>query len=154
MLRGGAAQGLLRCTWPSTCCPKQVDHAGWIWTGGGEPKRFSLTDIGGFDITDAAGLPDGSLVVLERRFRWTEGVKMRLRQIKAADLKPGAVVAGEVLMEADLNQEIDNMEGLAVHSGPQGETILTLISDDNFNSLLQRTVLLQFALPARSVAAR
>ena len=46
------------------------------------------------------------------------------------------------------------MEGLAVHTGSQGETLLTLISDDNFNSLLQRTVLLQFALPAKSVAAR
>ena len=38
------------------------------------------------------------------------------------------------------------MEGLAVHRGPAGETILTLISDDNFNRLAQRTVFLQFTL--------
>lgn len=37
------------------------------------------------------------------------------------------------------------MEGLGVHRSPQGETVLTLISDDNF-SALQRTILLQFTL--------
>jgi hypothetical protein len=41
---------------------------------------------------------------------------------------------------------IDNMEGIAAHRAASGETILTLISDDNF-SLLQRTLLMQFALP-------
>ena len=46
---------------------------------------------------------------------------------------------------ADLGYEIDNMEGLSVHRGANGDSILTLISDDNF-SPIQRTVLLQFAL--------
>ena len=32
-------------------------------------------------------------------------------------------------------------------AGKDGETIITMISDDNFNGLLQRTLLLQFALP-------
>jgi hypothetical protein len=48
-------------------------------------------------------------------------------------------------MEADLGYQIDNMEGLAMHRNAQGETILTLVSDDNF-SPVQRTLLLQFAL--------
>ena len=30
---------------------------------------------------------------------------------------------------------------------PDGEILITMISDDNFNSFLQRTVLLEFALP-------
>ena len=38
------------------------------------------------------------------------------------------------------------MEGLAVHRGAGGETVLSLISDDNFNHFLQRTVFLQFTL--------
>ena len=59
---------------------------------------------------------------------------------------PGATLDGEVLLAADLSQEIDNMEGLAVSRGASGETVLTLISDDNFNHFLQRTVLLQFTL--------
>jgi hypothetical protein len=37
------------------------------------------------------------------------------------------------------------MEGIAVHRSPSGETIITLVSDDNFSSL-QRTLMLQFAL--------
>jgi len=37
------------------------------------------------------------------------------------------------------------MEGIDAHVTTEGETVLTLISDDNF-SLLQRTLLLQFTL--------
>jgi hypothetical protein len=37
------------------------------------------------------------------------------------------------------------MEGIAVHRNAQGETIVTLVSDDNF-SAIQRNLLLQFAL--------
>ena len=38
------------------------------------------------------------------------------------------------------------MEGMAVHRAAGGETIVSLISDDNFNTLLQRTLFLQFTL--------
>jgi hypothetical protein len=120
-------------------------HTGWIWVGG-EPQRFQLQDIAGFNITDAAGLADGGLLVLERYFRWTEGVKMRLRHIPAGQIAPGARIAGRTLIEADSSFDIDNMEGLAVHRGAAGETVLSLISDDNFNHFLQRTVFLQFTL--------
>ena len=37
------------------------------------------------------------------------------------------------------------MEGLSFHRSAGGETVLTLISDDNF-SAVQRTLLLQFTL--------
>jgi hypothetical protein len=126
-------------------------HTGWLWVKGAA-RKLHLTDIGGFDITDATALPDGTLLVLERRFRWTEGVKMRLRLVRAAEIKPGAVLEGESLLEADMGYEIDNMEGLAVHRGPKGETIVTLISDDNFNHFLQRTILIQFALLSDGMA--
>lgn len=56
-----------------------------------------------------------------------------------------AVVDGSVMIEADLCDEIDNMEGLSVHRTATGEIVLTLISDDNF-SPVQRTLLLQFTL--------
>jgi hypothetical protein len=120
-------------------------HTGWIWAAGG-PKPFQLKDIDGFNITDAAGLPNGDLLVLERYFRWTEGVKMRMRRLAAAEIAPGARLTGETLIAADMDFEIDNMEGLAVHRGANGETVLSLTSDDNFNHMLQRTVFLQFTL--------
>ena len=121
------------------------NHSGWLWTGD-TPRSIYLAENGGFDVTDAASLPDGSLLVLERRFRWTEGVKFRLRLVPAHEIASDAVLRGETLFEADMAYEIDNMEGVAVHRGPRGETVITLISDDNFNSLLQRTVMLQFNL--------
>ncbi len=123
------------------------NHTGWIWIGA-EPMPFTVTDMGEFQITDAAALADGGLLILERSFTWSEGVKMRLRRLEPAAVAPGAVVTGEVLIQADMAYEIDNMEGLAVREGPDGETLITMISDDNFNSFLQRTVLLEFALPA------
>ena len=62
-------------------------------------------------------------------------------------MKPGATIDGEVLGTFDMGYQIDNMEGLAVTRNAAGETLLTIVSDDNFNPL-QRTVLLRFALLA------
>ncbi len=104
-----------------------------------------LRRIDGYDVTDLATLPSGDVIVLERRFRWSEGVKMRLRRLKASELVAGAVISGEVLFDADGSYNIDNMEGVSVSRDANGDTIITLISDDNF-SFFQRTLLLQFAL--------
>jgi hypothetical protein len=123
---------------------------GWL-IGGPSPGAIALKPIAGFDITDMAPLPDGGLVLLERRFRYSEGIKMRIRRIAAGEVRPGAVIEGEVLLTADDRYNIDNMECIAAHRSPSGETILTLMSDDNF-SPLQRTLLMQFALPDGRVA--
>ncbi|MGQ0455755.1 MAG: esterase-like activity of phytase family protein [Hyphomicrobium sp.] len=121
------------------------NHTGWIWTSKGA-QEFYLTNIGDFDVTDIASLDDGALFLLERRFRWLEGVKMRIRRIAPGDFAPGKTLDGEILVEATLEQEIDNMEGLAATRAQSGDVLLTLISDDNFNSFLQRTMVLQFTL--------
>ena len=52
---------------------------------------------------------------------------------------------GPILLFADMGYQIDNMEALGVHQTARGETVLTLLSDDNF-SAVQRTLLLQFTL--------
>jgi hypothetical protein len=69
----------------------------------------------------------------------------RLVRIKAADVKPGAQMTGEVLFEGT-GGDLDNMEGVAVHTTPSGQTRITLISDDNFNDW-ERNLLLEFSLP-------
>lgn len=117
---------------------------GWM-IGGPSPGAITVRRLKGFDITDAAALPDGGLVLLERRFRYSEGVKMRIRRLKPSELKPGRTIEGEVLLEATDRLNIDNMEAIAVHRGRTGETVLTLMSDDNFNPL-QRSLIMQFAL--------
>ncbi len=151
-LKGGPLKGSVvafseRYPGPST------QHTGWIWIKN-VAHRLTLADHGGFDITDAVSLWDGTLIVLERRFRWTEGVKMRIRRLAATAIKPGASLDGEILLEADLSSTIDNMEGIAAHRGRRGETVLTIISDNNFNTLLQRNLLLQFTLVDDAQAAR
>jgi hypothetical protein len=112
--------------------------------GGPNPGAFSIKRTEDFDVTDCALLPGGDLLVLERRFAWLRGYT-RIRRIASAELRPGALVEGSVLLQADFGQQIDNFEGLGLHRAASGETVLTLISDDNF-SPLQRTLLMQFAL--------
>lgn len=125
---------------------------GWL-LGKGAPKQIAITDIGGFSLTGAASLDDGSVLLLERRFRITEGVKMRLRYLPVAELKPGNVIEGETLVSSDMSYEIDNMEAIAVHTAAGGETVVTIVSDNNFNQFLQRNLLLQFTLhPAAAKA--
>jgi hypothetical protein len=144
VLRAGPRQGSV-VAFAERLSGGSGQHTGWIWLGG-QPQSFTLSDIDGFDITDAVGLPDGGLLVLERFFRWREGVKLRLRRLLPGEIEPGARLSGSTLLEADASFEIDNMEGIAAHRGARGETVLSLISDDNFNPFLQRTILLQFAL--------
>lgn len=107
------------------------------------PAEFFVKRTNEFDITDLAFLPGGDLLILERWFSVWRGLGMRIRRIDTAGIRPGATVDGPIVVSADLGSQIDNMEGLSVHRDSQGETVLTLVSDNNF-SFLQRTVLLQF----------
>ncbi|MBB3770861.1 hypothetical protein FHS55_001456 [Angulomicrobium tetraedrale] len=106
---------------------------------------FAVERIDGFSATDAALSDDGRVYLLERRFDMLRGVFMRIRRFPLADIRPGALIRGEVLIEASGTAAIDNMEGIALHRNAAGELILTLLSDDNF-SPLQRTLLLRFAV--------
>jgi hypothetical protein len=117
---------------------------GFILSG---PRKgaFDVARSGGFDVTDLAFLPSGEMLLLERRASFIGGFGARIRRIAADAIRPDATVDGPVIFEADSGHQIDNMEGLAVHRDGAGETIVSMISDDNFSSL-QRTVLLEFAL--------
>jgi hypothetical protein len=113
--------------------------------GGPSPGQFSVRRTDNYDISDAVLLRSGALLVLERKFAWLDGVGIRIRRIALASIAPGALVDGPAIFEADLGYEIDNMEGIDAHVTPEGDTVLTMVSDDNF-SMLQRTLLLQFTL--------
>ncbi|MBZ6075859.1 esterase-like activity of phytase family protein [Microvirga puerhi] len=121
---------------------------GFILTG---PRvgAFSVRRSDGYDISDLAFLPSGEIFLLERSFSLFQGFRVRLRRIAADAVKPDAEVDGTVIFESDPSHQIDNMEGLAVHQEAE-DTVLTLISDNNF-SPLQRTLLLEFSLmPGKS----
>ena len=107
--------------------------------------RLALAHYGDFDATDGAFLPNGDLLLLERRFNVAEGIGMRIRRIKAADIRPGSVMDGEILLQGDFGYQIDNMEGLDVFAAEDGTTHVVIVSDDN-HSILQRNLMLEFRL--------
>jgi hypothetical protein len=113
--------------------------------GGPAPGQFSVRRTDNFDVSDAVLLPPGDLLILERKFSWLGGLGIRIRRIPLQSIGPGAVVEGPSIFNADLGQEVDNMEGIDAHVTAEGDTVLTMVSDDNF-SPIQRTLLLQFTL--------
>jgi hypothetical protein len=112
---------------------------------GEHTTHFSAKRSDDFDASDCTILSGNELLLLERRSSPARGIAMRIRRIPLADVKADAIVDGPVMIEADLGYQIDNMEGIAVHRNAAGETIITLVSDDNF-SVIQRNLLLQFAV--------
>ncbi|MGV8939140.1 MAG: esterase-like activity of phytase family protein [Allorhizobium sp.] len=141
-LSGPLAGGLV------TIAEKSIDSDGHLYAGildGPLKGAFRVMRRDDFDVTDGAFLPDGDLLVLERRFAFSTGIGMRIRRIKGADIRPGAVVDGEILLVAGNGDQIDNMEGLDVVTGADGSTHVILVADDN-HSILQRNLMLEFRL--------
>ncbi len=111
----------------------------------GRWSRLSYPKYGDFKPTGAARLPSGDLLVLERYFTWLGGPAARLVVIDAAQVRPGATLEGREIAQFRPPYTVDNMEGIAARRGPDGETLIYLLSDNNFRAL-QRTLLLMFAL--------
>ncbi len=120
------------------------NHIGWLIERGKFEKLY-LRRERDFSPTDLAFLPDGDLLVLERRYTMAGGPGMQIRRIKAEALIPDAVLDGELLINLTARYGIDNFEGLAVRTNPRSEIVLYLMSDDNF-SPLQKNLLLMFRL--------
>ncbi len=70
---------------------------------------------------------------------------VRLRRIAAQTIVPGARLDGAAIAVLRPPLTVDNLEGVAARRGAAGETLLYLVSDDNFRTT-QRTLLLLFAL--------
>jgi hypothetical protein len=118
------------------------NHRGWL-LGQNDKGAVSYTNSAAVSPTDCAFLPNGDLLVLERGVSMLSFV-MTLRRVPAAEVRPGNLMAGELLLEAT-GGSIDNMESLLVHTAPNGETRIVIGSDNNFNDW-QRSLLLEFAL--------
>ncbi|MET3901155.1 hypothetical protein ABIB57_005125 [Devosia sp. UYZn731] len=117
-------------------------HVAWLL---GQNDKGSLSYQSSPDVnpTDCAFLPNGDLLVLERGVSFL-AFTMTLRSVPAADVRPGNLMKGAVLLQAS-GGAIDNMEQVAVHTAPDGETRIVLGSDNNFNDW-ERNLLLEFAL--------
>jgi len=106
--------------------------------------RFRIaTPAEGYDITDAAVLPDGRLLVLMRSLRsplreaWPPFAS--LLAIGAVP-EPGGTFAPRILLDLEGVLPRENYEGLALRERPDGRIEAWLIADDNI-SVFQRSLL-------------
>jgi hypothetical protein len=127
---------------------KNTNAIAWVSDiGGWSVLTYALSD--GFRATGAATLPDGDVLVVERRYTLRTGVAARVRRVAGKAVVPGAELKGELIAELRPPVNVDNMEGIEAirpaHGPNAGKTLVYLISDDNFNPL-QRTLLMMFEL--------
>jgi len=125
-------------------------HAGWIqtrrgWTALAYDRRSVWRPTGA--ATFPAGTRHaGDLLVVERALFLFAGFQARIMHLPRAALKPGRTMKPIELATLASPMLVDNFEGIAARRGPKGETLIYLISDDNFRSS-QQTLLMMFALP-------
>ena len=120
-------------------------NVGFLWHDSAW-SRLTYHAKENFKPTGASGLPGSDdLLVLERAAQALSGFRVRLVRLAAGNIRAGAELRGEELASWGQPLTIDNFEALATRRGPDGETLIYLMSDDNF-SFFQRTLLLMFAL--------
>ncbi len=127
------------------------------WVGHTESWRarsYPLTReglTGPFSPTAAALLPDGDVVVLERRF---PPLGIRLMRLTRTDLEGEGPLSPLQIVRLEPPLSLDNLEGLDARRDASGATLLYLLSDDNgcakppgvHAARLQRSLLLVFEL--------
>lgn len=125
--------------------PNEDGHARAFFRQSEIWNEFAIPLLDRYLITDAAFMPSGDLLILERRFSLATGARARVRKIASGAIASGKVANGEVVLDLDQNQVLDNMEGMSVFKTSDGKQRLALISDNNLFPL-QRTLYLEFEL--------
>jgi hypothetical protein len=118
------------------------------WSGGPDRwQRLGMRFEGALRPADAAVLPGGDVLILERAYNAERGiVRVRIRRIGRSSIRPGAALGGRLVAEFAPPLVLDNYEGIASARSLEGETLVYLVSDDNLDRVGQRTLLLLFAL--------
>lgn len=119
----------------------------WVLTGRDWQRRL-YQPLEGHSPTDAAVLPNGDLLVLERRFWLPFAFTAHLVLVPAAALDGPDPVRGRLVYRLARPIPQDNYEGLALvpDADGAGGATLVVVSDDNTNGL-QQTVVLRLRLP-------
>ena len=109
-------------------------------------RRFAAAwGSGDISTIGAATLPDCDVIFIERSFSFLAGLDIRIRRVAASAIQAGAELAPKIIARLSNSLTIDNFEGIAARRNDAGETLIYILSDDNF-SLLQRTLLFMFRL--------
>lgn len=119
--------------------PEDDVHTAWIFADGAWRAGPSFPSTPSFSIVGADFDRDGRLYVLERAFSLL-GFRTQIRRVTF----DGNRVEQEMILQTGLGR-FDNLEGLAVSRTPNGQTRLTMVSDNNNLSIL-RMSLVEFVL--------
>lgn len=106
------------------------------------PSRFRFAGSPGYRPTDMAQLPDGRVLILERKLIWPMPTRFAGR-IAIADpdsIEPGKVWRSNPVAYLSSSLPVDNFEGIAVLPERGGRVAVWVISDDN-GMRAQRTLL-------------
>lgn len=121
---------------------------------GKPPLLFYYDDQGKGQVSDAAPLPDGRILLVHRKLGLNPLFTTTLAIVDPADIRKDGVVRSVAIGQVPEPLH-ENYEGAAV-TVEDGRTFVWLVSDDNFNSW-QRSLLLKFELvdlPDSKKAAR
>ncbi|MGN6818594.1 MAG: esterase-like activity of phytase family protein [Sphingomonas sp.] len=106
--------------------------------------EFGYLPPAGYDPSDATQLPDGRVLILNRKlalpFKWSAVLTL----IDPRQIRPGVTIRGREIARLAPPLTVDNFEGLAV-TRENGATMLWMVSDDNL-LFLQQTLLMKFRL--------
>ena len=104
-----------------------------------EPTHLEINND--FLVTGAEFISENKLLLLERKFSWTNGFRSRFRLLSLdffGNNEP------KIIFTSNPNQ-FDNLEGLAIWNDVKGNKRVITVSDDNFHPL-QRSELVEFIL--------
>lgn len=116
----------------------------WLWQEG-HWSQLSYRPQAGLAPSDAAALPNGDVVVLERGFNLFYGFRVRVALLRKAALAAGGSVTGETLALLESPLLSENFEAVAVQPMGADTVRLFIVSDNNFNAA-QQTILGVFEL--------
>ena len=124
-------------------------NSAYIYSGdpveaGSRATPFGYRSPEGYRPTDATPLPDGRLLILNRRIGLPDGFSAKLAIVNPADIEADKAIAPRIIASIAAPLLVDNMEGVAI-TQEGGRIIVWMISDNNFTAL-QRTILMKFAL--------
>lgn len=143
-------------------------HAVWRFAPSSEPGRrfqdadgpaFAIASEPGFGLVGFAVTPLGHLITLERFWTAETGNRIKIGWSPGAEAfsASGKITVAELArLDRGSAVPVDNFEGVAAGPGPDGETRIWIVSDDNFSNG-QKTLLYLFAFDeatfAQAVAA-
>ncbi len=130
-----------------------VDRPSLLYPGdpiaGGKPLAFRFDCDVDYSPVDAAQLPDGQVLILMRKVRYTIPATFDAVIMVAdpAEIRAGGHWRGEVIQRLEGSGFGENFEGISFMPDPsdRGKGSIWVVADDNF-SVFQRSLLLRFAL--------